>query len=294
MFKEKSVANLFVKKDKDVESFTKSQTTKSILPRKASKKKHVNVISLNAVSGEDVVDVSKESVLQPDSHTPDLGQKGQVKEDNMAFNISLANTHLSNIRLADTPKMQTLFSNAVKNSPAVVVTNHPLAKKKQKKFPIKSSAKPKAKSQAQSLAKLPGKGTGAVVIKTPNEYFLAFCKYYKHHFIDIEVSFVMNKLSIASIVCGLMVLGGLFFGSGFFLATKIGFQNPIIITNQTQGPLPVKKSAHKSNHPPSPYALLRNHQNIKQPPVNMANRYQNRSGVVMQYPKHVPSGNNFQ
>ncbi|RZI46875.1 hypothetical protein [Candidatus Finniella inopinata] len=105
---------------------------------------------------------------------------------------------------------------------------------------------------------------------------------YKNNWLDKELFFAMNKLSIAGMVAGLMFLGALFFISGFLLALNLYILPSHQIPSQIMGaPAPHRASpnalsaAHK---PTPPYS-----------PATAPQQYANVNGVAMVNPPHMPT-----
>lgn len=78
---------------------------------------------------------------------------------------------------------------------------------------------PKGKtSESRRLYTSPPKLATHLLSNTRDQSFLAFCK---RLWIDEELFFAMNKLSLLGLVIGLMILGALFFFSGFLMAVNL-------------------------------------------------------------------------
>ncbi len=106
---------------------------------------------------------------------------------------------------------------------------------------------------------------------------------YKNNWLDKELFFAMNKLSIVGMVAGLMFLGALFFISGFLLALNLY----VLPNHQT----PVAAIADVNPHRASPNALSAAHRPTAKapPPATVPQQYANVGGVTMMPPPHKPT-----
>ena len=104
--------------------------------------------------------------------------------------------------------------------------------------------------------------------------------YYKYHWVNKEFLFAMNKLSIVSMIVGLMFLGALFFISGFLLAINLYVSGPHLPTLKTVSEIP--------NHRASAHALKAAHRPTP-PSATVAQQYASVGGVSMVPPSHKPT-----
>ena len=104
---------------------------------------------------------------------------------------------------------------------------------------------------------------------------------YKNNWLDKELFFAMNKLSIVGMVAGLMFLGTLFFISGFLLALNL-----YVLPNHQ---LPTLAVAAVTPHRASPNALAATHKPTPARPATVPHQYSNVGGVVMTNPPHKPT-----
>ncbi len=115
--------------------------------------------------------------------------------------------------------------------------------------------------------------------RTPSYKWVA---YYKYHWIDKEFLFAMNKLSIVSMIVGLMFLGALFFISGFLLAINLYISPPHIPDLKIAG-------AENPTHRASANAFESTHRPTPPPaPATVPQQYVTVGGVSMMPPSHKP------
>lgn len=106
--------------------------------------------------------------------------------------------------------------------------------------------------------------------------------YFKYHWINKEFLFAMNKLSIVSMIVGLMFLGALFFISGFLFALNL-YGSTSNIPN-------LRTISEVSSHQPSARAFEGVHRPTP-PPTVIPQQYASVGGVSMAPPSHRPSQN---
>lgn len=165
----------------------------------------------------------------------------------------------------------------------------PIASKNEKKnvlsFIFDSSRKPYHSNHEQTVQKK-NKNSYQPSIKTayrPQQRISSYkgIKYYQYHWIEKEVFFAMNKMSIAGMVIGLMFLGALFFISGFLLA--------INLYSSSYHPFPeVKASVQTPLHRASNNVYVSTHRPAP-PPATVPNQYATVGGVSMAPASHKPS-----
>lgn len=115
--------------------------------------------------------------------------------------------------------------------------------------------------------------------------FYKWASYYKYHWINKEFLFAMNKLSIVSMVVGLMFLGALFFISGFLLAVNLYILPSPTIPNlkiaSAENPTHrASANAFEGTHRPTPPLM---------PPTTVPQQYATVGGVSMMPPSHKPT-----
>ncbi len=104
---------------------------------------------------------------------------------------------------------------------------------------------PKRKSSESRVYTASPKPTARSISYTRDQSFLALCK---RLWIDEELFFAMNKLSLLGLVVGLMFLGTLFFLSGFLMAVNLYG----IGVSKTEAQLAAAHSLNSSQHMPTP------------------------------------------
>lgn len=144
----------------------------------------------------------------------------------------------------------------------------------------RSQLRPSSQIKAERLRNNPSK-TGYSSPRQASPF--KWVAYYKHHWIDKEFLFAMNKLSIVSMVVGLMFLGALFFISGFLLAVNL-YSAPSFTTPN------LKVISESSTHRASPNAFVSAHRPTQAPsPVTVPQQYAKVGGVAIVPPGHRPS-----
>ncbi len=145
---------------------------------------------------------------------------------------------------------------------------------------VPSVARPKSSQPSRAVRnnEFPAKVQRRLLPKTES-----FWRYYHYHWLDKEIFFSMNKLSIAGMVAGLMFLGALFFISGFLLAFSLyGVSVPKTIMN----PL----NAELTGHRPSSNAFVPTHKpSALRSAATVPSQYARVGGVAVVQAPHLPS-----